>query len=182
MKHKKYVQKLRNYRRYHRSLGIVLAILLLISCFTGLLLSWKKEMDWIQPKLQRGVSKKLDEWKSLSEIGLIAKTALQDSISNQEKNKINKIDVRPQKGSAKVLFEDEFWEIQIDGHSGEVLSIAKRHSDWIEDIHDGSILGKVFKLTSMNILGFGTIILIITGFWLWYGPKLIKKIKERSPS
>jgi hypothetical protein len=30
----------------------------------------------------------------------------------------------------------------------------------------------------MNILGFGLLVLSLTGFWLWYGPKYFRKLKE----
>ena len=34
-----------------------------------------------------------------------------------------------------------------------------------------------FKLISMNYLGIGLLVLLITGVWLWLGPKKIKKLK-----
>ena len=68
--------------------------------------------------------------------------------------------------------------MQVDGKSGEVLSIDKRYSDWIESLHDGSIISDGFKLVSMNFLGMGLLFLIFTGLWLWYGPRRIR-IKKR---
>jgi len=59
-----------------------------------------------------------------------------------------------------------------------VLSIDKRYSDWIESLHDGSIISDGFKLVSMNFLGMGLLFLIFTGLWLWYGPRRIR-IKKR---
>ena len=78
----------------------------------------------------------------------------------------------------KVLFEKGNWEVQIDGTSGEVKSIAKRYSDWIESLHDGSIISDGFKLVSMNVLGIGVLILMSSGIWLWYGPKVIREMKR----
>jgi uncharacterized iron-regulated membrane protein len=88
------------------------------------------------------------------------------------------MDIRPSKGIVKILFEDGNWEVQVDGKSGEVLSIDKRYSDWIESLHDGSIISDGFKLVSMNFLGMGLLFLIFTGLWLWYGPRRIR-IKKR---
>ena len=98
---------------------------------------------------------------------------------DQKENKIDRIDVRPSKGVMKVLFKDNYWEVQIDGKTGEIRSVAQRNSDWLEQIHDGSIISQGFKLVSMNFLGIGLLILIITGIWLWYGPKRLRWLKKR---
>ena len=171
---------MRRYRKFHRYFGLALAIFLLISALTGLLLGWKKDANWIQPPTQKGISKDLAEWKSLDELAKIGQTALVAYSPEQKGNKIGKMDVRPSKGVGKVVFKKGNWEVQIDGTSGEVKSIDKRYSDWIESLHDGSIISDTFKLISMNLLGIGLTILSLTGFWLWYGPKLIRAMKRRN--
>ena len=80
--------------------------------------------------------------------------------------------------AAVALFKGGNWEVQIDGTSGEVKSIAKRYSDWIESLHDGSIISDLFKLISMNLLGIGVLFLMGTGIWLWYGPKVVRELKR----
>lgn len=119
----------------------------------------------------------MSEWKSLDEIARIADDAFQKA-HPEIKNSVDRMDVRPSKGIVKVLFENGYWEVQVDGQSGAVKSIAKRHSDWIEALHDGSIVNDVFKLISMNILGVGLVVMIATGLWLWYGPKRYRKLKR----
>ena len=179
MKHlKKYIQSLRSFRKFHRYTGLLLAVFVLISAVTGILLSLKKDVSIIQPPTQKGVSKDLSTWKSIDELSTLAITAFYKKYPDQEGNKIDRLDVRPSKGIAKVLFKDGNWEVQIDGTSGEVKSIAKRYSDWIESLHDGSIISDLFKLISMNILGIGILILMGSGIWLWYGPKVIREMKR----
>ena len=172
------IKRLRNYRKYHRWFGISLAVFLLISAATGILLSLKKEFDVLQPPTGKGLSKDLDTWKPLSELAQIASDAFLSAHPEEVDNKIDRMDVRPSKGVVKVLFEKGWWEVQVDGTSGEVLSICKRHSDWIEALHDGSIVAEWFKLLSMNYIGWGLLIMIFTGLWLWYGPKQIRSIKK----
>ncbi|MBX2874208.1 MAG: PepSY domain-containing protein [Saprospiraceae bacterium] len=172
-------RSLRKYRVYHKYFGLSLAILLLISALTGIFLAWKKDVNWIQPPTQKGESQELQDWKPISELADLAETAFQTAYPDLPTNPIDRIDVRPSKGIAKVLFEKGWWEVQIDGTSGEVLSIAKRHSDWIEKLHDGSIVSDLFKLITMNGLGVGLIILMVTGTWLWYGPRLFRKWKRQ---
>jgi len=179
LKHlKKYIQSLRSFRKFHRYTGLLLAVFILISAVTGILLSLKKDVDIIQPPTQKGVSKDLTTWKSVAELSTLATTAFYEKYPDQKENEIDRLDVRPSKGIAKVLFKEGNWEVQIDGTSGEVKSIAKRYSDWIESLHDGSIINDFFKLISMNVLGIGVLFLIGTGVWLWYGPKVVREMKR----
>lgn len=174
----RYIQSLRRFRAIHRLLGITLALLLLISAITGVLLALKKEVAIIQPPTIKGSSQELSNWKSISEIDSLAKDAFYTAHPDQKDNPIDRFDVRPSKGIIKVLFKNGYWEVQIDPVTSEVKSIAKRHSDWIEALHDGSIVSHLFKLISMNFLGFGLLALITTGLWLWYGPKKIRQKKS----
>ena len=144
---------------------------------TGILLSLKKEVAIIQPPTIIGSSQELSHWMSIAEIDSLAKVAFYAAYPEQSDNPVDQFDVRPTKGIVKVLFKNGYWEVQLDPVTGEVKSIAKRHSDWIEALHDGSIVSDLFKLFSMNFLGFGLLILITTGLWLWYGPKKIRKKK-----
>lgn len=175
----KRVRSIRSFRKYHRFFGLIMAVFLLISAVTGLLLGWKKDAAWIQPPTQKG-TKDLTEWLDIHELGALAQSALAEAHPDQADNNIDRLDVRPGKGIVKVLFENGYWEVQIDGNSGAVLSINKRYSDFIEHLHDGSIISDTFKLASMNVLGVSLMIMIISGIWLWYGPRLIRA-KKRHP-
>lgn len=179
MKLRQIIKSLRKFRVWHRLTGLILAIIVIISALTGILLALKKDIDTLQPPTQKGVSKDLSTWKSIAELSEIATLEFHKTHPAETENKIDKIDVRPSKGIAKVLFKKGYWEVQIDGSSGEVLSIKRRHSDWIEQLHDGSIISDGFKLVSMNTLGFGLLFMTITGIWLWYGPRRIRALKKK---
>lgn len=176
-KHKITIQLRRN-RKVHRVLGISLAILLLISAITGFLLGWKKNIDLLQPPTQKGASKDLADWKPVEELAAIAQAAFMKAYPEKLGYEIDRMDVRPSKGIVKVLLDKGWWEVQVDGSTGAVLSIARRHSDWIEQLHDGSIISDGVKLLSMNILGIGLLVMILSGWYLWYGPKRFRKIKR----
>ncbi len=82
----------------------------------------------------------------------------------------------------KFVFRNHYTALQLDGASGKLLLIERRNADMIEDIHDGSILDNIFgtsaepfKLIYASIMGLALLLFTITGFWLWYGPKLMKK-------
>ncbi len=85
----------------------------------------------------------------------------------------------------KFIFADHFWGVQIDATTGQLLHIEKRHSDFIEKIHDGSILDDYLGTTNDQIKLFYTLIMglalftfSVTGFWLWYGPKRMRKRRD----
>lgn len=177
MSTQKTVKSVRNFRKIHKWIGIILALFLLLSALTGFLLGWKKNVDLLQPPTQSGVDKAIASYKSVEELAAVSLQAV-DSLGLTADN-FDRIEYRPTKGIAKVIFDTGSWEVQVDATNLEVLSVAKRHSDWIEQIHDGSIISDLFKLISMNILGIGLVFLIVTGLWLWYGPKRIRSLKSK---
>ena len=179
MKLRTVILSLRSLRKYHRILGIFLGIFLFVSAVTGFLLGWKKDIHLLQPPTLKGQTKNLSDWKPIDELAKKAENYLQENLPSTSNTEIDRIDIRPDKGIAKVLFKNGWWEIQIDGASGQILSLKRRHSDWIEQLHDGSIISDNSKLISMNILGIGLIGMILTGLWLWYGPKQYRKIQRR---
>ena len=106
---KSLVQRLRNFRKWHRTLGLILSFFLLISATTGILLALKKEVKVIQPKTQKGVSIDMNTWKSMATLSEIATTTFHQKYPEQKDNSIDRIDVRPSKGMVKVLFEKSQW-------------------------------------------------------------------------
>lgn len=164
-------------RVWHRYLGLSLALLLVISASTGILLALKKDIAALQPPTVKGASKNLSKWKSIAELSNLAETALYTAEPSQQGNPISRLDIRPTKGMLKAIFKNGNWEVQLDGATGRVLSIDKRHSDWIESLHDGSIISDTFKLISMNFLGWGVLVLAASGFWLWYGPRRLRGLR-----
>ncbi len=169
------VKKLRQFRILHKWIGISLAFFILISSVTGVLLGWKKNIELLQPKMYSGTSDQLANWKSFDVIANSAKRAV-DSVTKRS-IEIDRMDVRPDKGVVKVLFAEGYWEAQVDGKTGKVFSVAQRHADWIEHVHDGSIINDFVKLIYTNIIGVGLIILALSGSFLWYGPKVVRKMK-----
>jgi uncharacterized iron-regulated membrane protein len=180
----KIVKRTREYRKLHRYIGSGLVFFFLLIALSGMLLGWKKHSGgYILPNTEKGSSVNLSDWKSLDTLALAARLALhkQDtSISNE----IDRMDVRADKGTVKVSFKGNFYEVQVDGATARVLAINLRKSDIIEQLHDGSLLdaafdssGGWFKLTYTSVLGSGLLILCVSGFWLWYNPKRIRKMK-----
>lgn len=171
------VQRLRQFRTLHHWVGIAVVLFMFISGITGLLLGWKKNVDLLQPPTIKGGSVDIADWVSYETVVRNANRAL-DSVLH-EQHGIERIDARPDKGIIKVVYLN-YWEVQVDGKSGKALSVAPRHADWIEHIHDGSIISDGFKLLYTNYIGLGLMTMSITGFWLWYGPRRIRQKKKEN--
>ncbi len=170
-------KSIRDYRKVHRYLGLTISLLLIISAVTGVLLAWKKDIELLQPPTEKGQQTAYNQYQSVESLAEVSVLAV-DSLGLNASN-IDRIEYRPTKGIAKVIFDKGTWEVQVDATNLEVLSVAKRHSDWIESLHDGSIISDFFKLISMNFLGIGLLLLIATGLWLWWGPKKIRSLKQK---
>lgn len=174
-----HVRRKRTYRVWHRWIGMVLALLVLISSITGLLLAWKKQLPVLQPKEHLGTSTDVNAWAPTALLYNIALHTLADSLGATYRQPlvVDRLDARPHKGIVKVIFTNH-WEVQIDATTGIVYSVAKRNADWIEKLHDGSIISELFKWISMSGLSIGLCLLTLTGLYLWWKPKktLIRKI------
>jgi len=186
LKNRKQQAKLiRNFRKIHRTMGALLFIFFFFISISGILLGWKNNSSGlILPETQTGSTKSLAQWKHIYTLYNNACFILHDSISPNISTELDRIDIRKEKGIVKFVFEEQNWEVQLDGATGELLQLGKRHSDFIENLHDGSVLdtwfntsNKQFKLVYTSILGTALLLFTITGFWLWYGPKRMKRRK-----
>lgn len=175
------VRSLRQSRFLHRYLGLVLAALVLLSSVTGVVLAWKKNSDALQPATQTGATTDMARWQSWSAVQQAAVAALASHLRRPAAElEVDRFDARPGDGIVKVLFTEGSWEVQIDPATLQARSVARRHSDWIETVHDLSIVSDAVKLVSMNLLGLGLIVIAASGIWIWYGPRWVRSHKHSS--
>lgn len=111
-------------RKLHRWGAIITLLPLLIVIVSGLLLQVKKQMPWVQPPSRKGSVKNQPPQQSLGDLLAVAKSVPEAEIGSWED--VDRIDVRPGKGIAKLQCENR-WELQIDlatGHwRGVVLDL-----------------------------------------------------------
>ena len=179
-KRKKQAKLIRVSRKVHRFTGLMLFIFFLLIGITGLLLGWKKQTGLL-PATAKGISANASAWLPVDHLKQKANTYLQDSIKEKLSLELDRIDIRPQKGIAKFVYADHFWEVQLDCTDGSLLHFGKRNSDIIEQIHDASLADRAtgtgndfIKLFYTTVMGLAVIIFSLTGFWLWYGPKRMR--------
>ena len=170
-------------RQIHRAAGISLFALFMLVAGTGLLLGWKKHSGgYLLPESHKGSSKVLAEWLPLSELHARACRYLHEQVAPGLSLELERIDVRHDKGMVKFVFAEGYWGLQLDGATGELLHVERRRSDFIEDVHDGSYLdtlagteGEPIKLAYTSLMGGGLLLFTVTGFWLWLGPRRMRR-------
>ena len=183
----KQAKVLRLFRKVHKTTGAILFIFFFVISISGVLLGWKNNSNgFILPNTTQGTTNNLKNWLPIDSLYTNAIVILKDSISPDLSVELDRIDIRKNNGIVKFIFVNHYWEIQLDGATGKLLNIEKRHSDLIEDIHDATILDLVFntsqkqiKLIYTLIMGLALLLFTVTGFWLWYSPKRMKRRKRQ---
>src|SRR5687768_7149108 len=174
---------LRTARKIHRTTGALLFAFFFITAITGLLLGWKKHTGgMILPISYQGKSTNSKDWLPIHVLHEKADEIVRTRISPDLSLELERIDVRPDKGMVKFIYVEDYWGVQLDCTTGELLHIERRRSDLIENIHDGSFVDYLlgtsdgqFKLVYTSIMGTALLIFTVTGFWLWLGPKQFRR-------
>lgn len=159
-------------RKIHYWTSLPLLVTVFVIAVTGSMLALKKDFDALQPPTRTG-SRPGDLSRPLGDITTAASRAIGTADGDVER-----IDVRPGDGIAKVVFRSRT-EVQVDLASAKVLQVGYRTSDLIETIHDFSILGGWAKY----LLSFGSGLAILgmaaTGGYLFVLPMLVRRRKRR---
>lgn len=179
---KKQAKILRNFRKVHRFMGATLFVFFFVISVSGFLLGWKKNsFGVLQSATQKGVTNSFKEWLPLDSLKKNAIFYLQQEVTDSHSLEIKRIDVSETKGVVKFIFT-EYYGVQLDGSSGDLLLLNRRYSDLIEELHDGSALdtyfktsGNPIKLIYTTIMSIALLLFTITGFWLWLGPKRMRR-------
>jgi hypothetical protein len=174
---------LRWVRKLHCFTGISLFAFFFFVGITSILLGWKKNTNgWLLAKTETGISTDAHKWKTMGEIIEIAQKKMKDTLVGQQISEIDRIDVRKDIGIIKISFKNHYCGLQIDATSGKVLKKEWRTSDFIEQLHDASILDVIFntetnffKIVYSTMMGLALMNFTLTGFWLWNGSKRLKK-------
>jgi uncharacterized iron-regulated membrane protein len=183
---KRQANVLKLFRKIHRTTGAMLFLFFFIVALSGLFLGWKKHSGGlILADSYRGTSTDMKDWLPIDVLSRRAIETARDTISPDISFEIDRIDLRPDKGMVKFIFVQGYWGVQLDAATGNLLHVERRRSDFIENVHDGSILdylvgtsGGQIKLVYTSIMGLALVSFTITGFWLWLGPKRMRALNK----
>lgn len=159
------------FRKWHRWGALLSALPFLVVLGTGLLLQLKKDWSWVQPPSQRGKSKV----PTISMDAILRTVRGVPEAEVADWSDIDRLDVRPARGLVKVRCKNRY-EVQVDTQTGELLQVAYRRSDLIEELHDGSWFHERAKLwiflpTAVVVLSlwFTGIYLFVLPWWVRWG-------------
>ena len=172
---------LQQFRNLHKKFASVLFVFFFLIGLTGSLLSFKSAFTKVifENKEISGESK-LTAILPLDSLETIATSTLNEK-ANTKFKKSEKVEIKIAKGTVLFYYKDAY-SIQVNGASGAPILIEKKFGGIIQDIHDGAILDSLFinklslskKIYSI-IMGLSLLLLTITGTYMWYKPKMIKK-------
>ncbi len=154
------------FRQLHRWGAVLIALPLLVMIGAGLLLMLKKEVAWIQPPTARGSEAAVPR-QSFDALFEAAKAVPEAGISDLAD--LERVDLKPDRGIVKFVARSR-WEVQVDTASAEVLHVAVRRSDLIEQLHDGSFFGEWVKLYIFLPAASVLFLLWLTGLYLFILP------------
>lgn len=165
------------FRKIHHWGSIIIALPLVIMIGAGILLMLKKDVTWIQPASQKGIERQLVPMASLESLFDAAKSVEKAGFTSWDA--LERADLKPGKGIIKFVSSTN-WEVQVDTHSAEVLQVAKRRSDIIEAIHDGSYFADWMKLGLFLPVGILLFVLWLTGVYLFVLTEYKRAKKRRT--
>jgi uncharacterized iron-regulated membrane protein len=157
-------------RRLHKWFSLIVALPLIVIFATGVLLSISPKIAFLQPEAKGvtppGISISFDR---ILESARSVTEAEIDSWSD-----ISQIDARPISGVVRVRAKN-YWEVQINGHTGEVLSSAPRWKTLLIMLHDGSWFGSWVKAGIVLPAGIAAVLLWLSGIALLIAPAVRKR-------
>ncbi|MCP4413361.1 MAG: PepSY domain-containing protein [Gammaproteobacteria bacterium] len=163
------------FRKIHYWGSLFVALPLIIMIGAGILLMVKKEVVWIQPISQKGIERTTVPTVSMQALFNAAKSVEYAGFTRWDA--LERADFKPGKGIIKFV-SNTHWEVQVDTHTGEVLQVAKRRSDVIEAIHDGTYFADWMKLGLFLPVGVVLLFLWLTGVYLFVFTEY-KRAKKR---
>ncbi len=122
--------------RYHYWLGWIVMLPWLIVIVSGLALQVRYEVPWVLPVLQpgRGATPTMEFAQMLTR----AQTEPTYGVTSWPD--VWRVYVYPNRGISTIRAKNR-WEFQFDSATHEIVHIAVRRTDWIEDIHEGKLFG-----------------------------------------
>jgi uncharacterized iron-regulated membrane protein len=166
----------RTLRLVHYWLTAFTLVTVAMVAITGVLLSLKKDFDVLQPPSAEASAPGLP---ATPLDRLLAAVATQPGRGKVGWRDVDRIDVRPRDGLAKLILNDRT-EYQVDLHTLEVLQTGYRTSDFLETLHDFSFLGDWGKYVLSLPTGIALLVLWGTGAYMFIKPLLVKRRKRRA--
>jgi uncharacterized iron-regulated membrane protein len=164
-------------RKFHRWIGVIIGLVIILIASTGILLALKREFAWIQPPTLAG--EKTEDFKDVISIEEAITIALSQGLDDlSEISHIDRVDYRPNKNVFKVVSGAGLHEVQVNGSTGEVLSIGLRRDNLFEAIHDLSFFSEFLRKFFLPIVGLSLLLIACSGFVIFFVP-IVRRARFR---
>lgn len=166
----------------HKWMSVFLGLVLLVIVLSGLFLTFKKDLEYLQPASRKGEK---GEFSQFQPVQRVAEIVLEMHLPEAKTlDDIDRLELRPSKRVWKVRLAatSDFSspkEIQIDAISGKVLNEGLRGDQLWMDVHSFMVFGDVAKYAAMILSGITLFWLILTGYYLFFYPYWVKARKSR---
>ncbi|MCH8275879.1 MAG: PepSY domain-containing protein [Armatimonadetes bacterium] len=164
-------------RTFHRWVGITAALFLVVIAGSGFLLATKDSFSWVKPPTREGSP--IEDLGELVSIQLATEAAFAAGLADlQSTSDIDRVDYRPAQNVYKIRSRRGYHEVQVCGKTGEVLQVAQRNDQLVEDIHDMSYFAEIlhtYWLPAVSVLLFS---MAITGVTIFTVP-IVRRIRFR---
>jgi hypothetical protein len=173
----------------HLWLGVLATIGLIAIAITGILLNHKRGLG-LMPDVPHEATAPLGQSVSLERLALAALEAAPQSARQNWKSGdpldislIDRMDVRPRDGFAKVRLRDKAsMEMTVDLATARVIHIGRRGDVFLEKLHSGEAFGGAPFVILSDIMAVALVLTLITGYWLWLVPKLRRPNQPDPPA
>ena len=141
---------------YHYWLGWIVIVPWAFVISSGLLLQVRYEVPWVMPVQQQGQGT-VPSWEFTQALETARKYP---EYGVKDWEDVWRIYVYPNQGITTIRAKNK-QEFQIDSSTGEVLQVAVRRTDWLEDVHEGKWMGlNLWLFLPVHIL---SLVLWLTG-------------------
>lgn len=145
------------WRKYHRIVSLIVVLPFALVLITGIILQIRQQFEVIQPK---AVKMEQIEGKSLLSLDEMVKA------SGEKPSNIDQVVWRPGKFHLAMRLKDGR-EIQMHPQTGEILKDAKRYTNILIELHQGSFFTQWGQYLIFLPAALGLLFLIVSGMVIY---------------
>lgn len=145
------------WRKYHRIISLIVVVPFSLVLLTGILLQLRQTFETIQPKAVK--MKKIDGRPLLSLDEMV-------KVSGEETANIDQVIWRPAKFHLAMRLKDGR-EVQLHPQTGEILKNAKRYTNILIELHQGSLFTAWGQYGVFFPMSLGLLFLTISGLVIY---------------
>lgn len=165
----------------HLWIGVIFTVALVAISITGILLNHKRALG-LMPDVANAPPQPFTHSLPLSRLAAIGIRAAGGDTTDVS-GAIDRMDVRPRNGFVKIRMRDAAsTEVTVDVVSGSVMHVGVRGDVFLEKLHSGEVFGGMEWVLLSDAAAVALVITLITGYWLWLAPKLVREPRAGGPN